>query len=613
MKREGNEAFKAKKYEEAIVKYTAAIELDPTNHILHSNRAMCQGALEAWELALQDAQRAIRLSGGTFAKAYFHVARAELRLGDPEKAEATLLSALKKFDSTGQYPKEMNECKALLEEVEQALVQKGGAPRPKAEKYKEEGNTKYKAQQYRSCLADYTKAIEAAEAEGAEPARRATYLGNRAAAFLMLKEPDKCIADCRAGLKFDPTAGKIWQRLCSAQLGLADFAGALASADEGAAVEGLMQGEALKSFRGTVEQLQSQWQEGEAALTSGEFRTALRMFMAVEERGVTASEKLALLMGRCRMMQGEHLPVLNLTKDILKQNPQCVDAYVLRAEALYMSNEVLLESPQYDDKIEESMKLLKRALDFDPDHSNAQHARKRLKSVSSSVSAVREKMNNRDFEGALGLIESALAIDPGNKRLSARLYEQRAKANLRMQRYEMAIKDAAQATYHDHELRDAYMTRATAYQKLGKHEEAVQTWESLAHWCREELIFQRLWEAKFQMRKAKREDLYALLGVPSVASLPEIKKGYREKAAQWHPDKKSHLDETARKNAEAVFKRINEAHEILTDPVRKQWWDEGYDEDAIKERLEMKKQKEAQQKNGGHGPGHGHMHGHAHY
>lgn len=192
MKRQGNEAFKAKKYEEAILKYTAAIELDPSNHILYSNRAMCHGALEAWTLALQDAQCAIRLSSGTFAKAYFHVARAELRLGDPEKAEATLLSALKKFDSTGQYPKEMNDCKALLEEVEQALVLKTGKPRPKAEKYKEEGNTKYKAQQYRSCLTDYTKAIEAAEAEEAEPPRRATYLGNRAAAYLMLKGESVC-------------------------------------------------------------------------------------------------------------------------------------------------------------------------------------------------------------------------------------------------------------------------------------------------------------------------------------------------------------------------------------------------------------------------------------
>ena len=44
-----------------------------------------------------------------------------------------------------------------------------------------------------------------------------------------------------------------------------------------------------------------------------------------------------------------------------------------------------------------------------------------------------------------------------------------------------------------------------------------------------------------------------------------------------------HLDEVLRKNAEEMFKRISEAHEILTDPVRKQLWDEGHDEEAIKE------------------------------
>merc|ERR1711879_881893 len=195
--------------------------------------------------------------------------------------------------------------------------------------------------------------------------------------------------------------------------------------------------------------------------------------------------------------------------------------------------------------------------------------------------------------GARELMTKALEIDPQNKRLLGRLYEQRAKANLRLKDYQLAIKDAAQATYHDHELRDAYITRAAAYEKLEKYEEAVKVLESLFNWCREEMVYKRLQDAKFALRKSKRVDLYALLGVPSVASQMEIKKAYREKAAEWHPDKKGHLDEAARKNAEEMFKRINEAHEILTDPVRKQWWDEGYDEEGIKQNIEMKKAQES--------------------
>ena len=38
---QGNALFKAGKYEEAINRYTAGINFDPTNAILPANRAMC--------------------------------------------------------------------------------------------------------------------------------------------------------------------------------------------------------------------------------------------------------------------------------------------------------------------------------------------------------------------------------------------------------------------------------------------------------------------------------------------------------------------------------------------------------------------------------------------
>lgn len=464
----------------------------------------------------------------------------------------------------------------------------------KAELHKEEGNARYKAKQYRASIADYTKAIECGLAEKIDDAKQASYCGNRAAAHLMLREPLNAIEDCRSALVLDPLSGKFHQRLCAAQLQLADFHAALETANEGVAKDGLIQKESLSGFRETVKQLRAQWEEGEASMVAGQYGKAMRVFKEMEERGVSASEKLSLHMGRCRMMQGDYLPVMMLTKDVLRQNPQCIEAYVLRAEALYMNNVALCDSSNFDEKLQEGLRLLKQALGYDPDHAEAQRARKKLKCVSDSVASVRVKMENREFDEARALLEKALLIDPANKRLLGRLYEQRAKANLRMHEYQLAIKDATQATYHDHELVAAYMTRASAYQNLGKHEEAVKTLESLAHWCREELIMKRLHDARFLLRKANRCDLYALLGVPSVASQPEINRAFREKASEWHPDKKGHLDDVLRKNAEEMFKRINEAHEILTDPLRKGWYDEGYDEEGIKEKLEEKKMRDMQ-------------------
>jgi curved DNA-binding protein CbpA len=58
----------------------------------------------------------------------------------------------------------------------------------------------------------------------------------------------------------------------------------------------------------------------------------------------------------------------------------------------------------------------------------------------------------------------------------------------------------------------------------------------------------------------ERETLYTYLGIPRTAEEAEIKKAYRKKALANHPDKKR-----GDKQAEEIFKRINEAYNILKD------------------------------------------------
>lgn len=59
-------------------------------------------------------------------------------------------------------------------------------------------------------------------------------------------------------------------------------------------------------------------------------------------------------------------------------------------------------------------------------------------------------------------------------------------------------------------------------------------------------------------------DFYDILGISKSATAAEIKKAYRKKAIEFHPDKNPG-DETAEEN----FKKAAEAYETLSDQQKK--------------------------------------------
>lgn len=57
LKAQANKAFSAKNYPEAIQLYSDAIDLDPTNYVLFSNRAAAKSGNKDYQGALEDADK----------------------------------------------------------------------------------------------------------------------------------------------------------------------------------------------------------------------------------------------------------------------------------------------------------------------------------------------------------------------------------------------------------------------------------------------------------------------------------------------------------------------------------------------------------------------------
>jgi len=121
----GNEAFKRKKFQDAVERYSEAINLYTkvdSKHIdipaVLANRAMCHIKTKSYELALQDSDVCCNLKP-TWFKGYYRRAEAYLGLGDYENAEKAFAEAL-----TNQPPSNFEAL--VLRKLEETTFAKDG-------------------------------------------------------------------------------------------------------------------------------------------------------------------------------------------------------------------------------------------------------------------------------------------------------------------------------------------------------------------------------------------------------------------------------------------------------------------------------------------------------
>jgi len=612
----GNAKLKEGKLDEAIAFYTQGGLLQPKNPVFFSNRSAAYQSKKHWRDALNSAKECIK-ADKTFVKGYLHLAKSLLQLNSPLEARHNLEEGLAVLKSEGK--EENQTMKDMLKELlDKEGTQPGGSSAnlpsagvARATVLKDQGNEAYKMGKYPGALKLYTAAISADKANGA-------LYGNRAACWMMLKEYQRAVDDCTAGLKYENAGelGKLRTRMATALTHQNKTERAIDILNEGVA-KGGEYAAALEKQMTTLKAMLTQVKVAEGAMESKDYKKAkLAYAKVVATPGMEHNAAARLGAAKANMALEEYGEANSEAQKALASDPNSQEAYLIRGDCLHYLGETT-----------KALQHLTAALQRDPDNNTIAKRLKALKAISRETERIMAEIKQshvaRKYEEVVELATKGLQIDPNSRTLSAKMHLTRAKGYNNMaiklkgaskaddteavaaykNAWQRAMQDCSKAIYFGEESTSPYLLKSGALQGLERWDEAVLELEACINngpGAQDQSVHQKLENAKFEVKKASREDLYELLGVEykSKASEKEIQKAYKKCALRLHPDKQGGKTEEEKEKAVEEFKRCGDALEVLTDPYMKQLWDEGHDLESIKQKAEMRKQR-----GGGHGHG----------
>jgi len=501
---------------------------------------------------------------------------------------------------------------------------------------KEQGDAKFSLKQYANAIPIYTKAIsvleqlrpttkEAASSSGDDNQEsnattqgdaqvnkvHASCFGNRSACHFMLRQYSKCISDCDKAIQIDPLNVKVYIRKGKALIESGNFENALYTLQQiekaqseashspssptlptspSSSSTSLLSNELLKVM--TMNDLYS---KAKLALESSDWPKARALFAELLKD--TSASLVVLGAAKAEIGLGNCDRALKLTLQVIRSNPQDADAFAVRGHATLLTGECT-----------SAVELLKQSLFLDPDHKEAKVLLKLCKVAQATWKECLLLFDTRMFAECLEKCHFlshhvfntdtttnttkennfGLVFLPKKTAFSVMIESKKAACLVRLKKYQECLTCVAHILYHADDCKEAWLARCSALHALDRHDEVLADMTQLMQrWGSNDSMIRHAYErADFEVRKAKRPDMYAALGVSSrKASEAGIKSAYRQKALQWHPDKWMDKTKEEQEKAEVKFKELGNYLEILTDVFKRQLYDEGYDAEAIEERV----------------------------
>ncbi|KAK3038428.1 hypothetical protein RJ639_030594 [Escallonia herrerae] len=386
-------------------------------------------------------------------------------------------------------------------------------------------------------------------------------LFERVAQSIKVKRFSEAINDLNAAIEADPTLSEAYRHRASVLRQLCRY-------DESEKSYKSFLG--LKPGNSAAEKELSQLYQAQSALNSannlfnsGDTTKSLDFIDKVVLVFSPACSQAKILKVKLLLAAKDFSGAISETGFILKEDENNLEALLLRGRAYY-----------YLADHDVAIRHFQKGLRLDPEHSELKKAYFALKNLLKKTKSAEDNVNKGKLRVAVEDYKGALALDASHIAHNVHLHLGLCKVLVKLGRGKDAIRSCTEALDIDGELLEALVQRGEAKLLTEDWEGAVADLKAAAEKSPQDMsIRESLLKAEKSLKLSQRKDWYKILGVSKTASVSEIKKAYKKLALQWHPDK--NVDN--REEAEAKFREIAAAYEVLGDEEKRTRYDSGED------------------------------------
>lgn len=330
----------------------------------------------------------------------------------------------------------------------------------------------------------------------------------------------------------------------------------------------------LKPGTSTAEKELSQLLQAKNALEtafslfdSGDFGKALDYIDKVVLVFSPSCSKAKHLKARLLLALRDYSTAISETGYLLREDENNLEALLLRGRAYY-----------YLADHDVALRHFQKGLRLDPEHSELKKTYFGLKNLLKKTKSAEDNASKGKLRLAVEDFKGALSLDPRHTAHNVHLYLGLCKVLVKLGRGKDALDSCTEALNIDEELVEALAQRGEAKLLIEDWEGAVNDLKAAAEKSPQDMnIREALIRAEKSLKLSKRKDWYKILGISKSSSVAEIKRAYKKLALQWHPDK--NVDK--REEAEAMFREIAAAYEVLGDEEKRVRYDRGEDMDDM--------------------------------